>query len=61
MSISTSLGSRFEVSISSIIVHGRSGTYYARQLALAVVMDAIETSNLEPKDVEVDIQIYGSA
>ena len=52
---------RVETIDGRIIVHGRSGTYYAQQLALAVVMDAIENSNLEPKDVELDIQIYGSA
>ena len=52
---------RVETIDGRIIVHGRSGTYYARQLALAVVMDEIENSNLEPKDVELDIQIYGGA
>ena len=52
---------RVETIDSRIIVHGRSGTYYAQQLALAVVMDEIKTSNLEPKDVELDIQIYGGA
>lgn len=41
------------------IVHGRTGTYHARQLALAVVMDAIKASHLEPRDVELDIQIDG--
>lgn len=43
-----------------VIVHGRSGTYHARQLVLAVVMEALETSNLEPPKVELDIQVCGS-
>lgn len=43
-----------------IIVHGRSGTYHARQLVLAVVRQAMEASELECPKVELDIQVCGN-
>ncbi len=51
---------RVETIDERIIVRGRSGTYHAKQLVLAVVMEALETSDLEPKKVELDIQVCGS-
>ena len=53
-------GLRVETIEGRIIVHGQSGTYYARQLVLAVVMEALKTSELEPQKVELDIQVCGS-
>lgn len=51
---------RVETIDGRIIVHGRSGTYYARQLVLAVVREAMETSDLKSKEVELDIQVCGN-
>lgn len=51
---------RVETIEGRIIVHGRAGSYHARQLVLAAVMELIKTSELEPQKVELDIQVCGS-
>ena len=39
-----------------VIVHGHTGSYYVRQLALAAVLEALEASEAEhPEPVELDI------
>lgn len=51
---------RVETTEGGIIVHGRTGSYYARQLALAVLMEAIKSGDLEPQTLELDVQVCGS-
>ena len=51
---------RVETIEGRIIVHGRSGTYHVRQLVLAAVMEAMESSFVEPQKVELDIQVCGN-
>ena len=51
---------RVETIEGRIIVHGRSGTYHVRQLVLAAVMEAMESSVVEPQKVELDIQVCGN-
>jgi len=43
-----------------VIVHGCSGTYHVRQLALAAVLEAIEASQSKLGTVELDIEVCGS-
>jgi hypothetical protein len=53
---------RVETSEGRVVVRGHAGSYYVRQLALAAVLDALEQTQLEPVEVEVDIQVgAGSA
>ena len=41
-----------------VIVHGHTGSYYVRQLALAAVLEALEASESEqPEQVELDIEV----
>ena len=50
---------RVETIEGRIVVHGRTGTYHVRQLVLAVVMEAMKSSVLEPQELELDIQVCG--
>ena len=41
-----------------VIVHGHTGSYYVRQLALAAVQEALEAAESEqPEQVELDIEV----
>ena len=41
-----------------VIVHGHTGSYYVRQLALAAVLEVLEASEAEhPEPVELDIEV----
>ena len=41
-----------------VIVHGHTGSYYVRQLALAAVLEALEAAESEPPEqVELDIEV----
>ena len=41
-----------------VIVHGHTGSYYVRQLALAAVFEALEAVEYEkPEQVELDIAV----
>jgi DNA-binding response OmpR family regulator len=51
---------RVETIDERVIVHGCSGTYHVRQLALAAVLDAFEASESKPGTVELDIEVCGS-
>ena len=51
---------RVETIDGRVIVHGRSGSYHVRQLALAAVLDSFEASESEPGPVELDIEVCGS-
>lgn len=51
---------RVESTEGSIIVHGRTGSYYARQLVLAVLMEAMEVGDLKGQKLELDVQVSGS-
>ena len=52
-------GLRVESLDGRVIVHGCSGSYHVRQLALAAVLEAFEASESEPGDVELDIEVCG--
>jgi DNA-binding response OmpR family regulator len=51
---------RVETIDGRVIVHGCSGSYHVRQLALAAVLEAFESSALERRNVELDIEVCGS-
>jgi len=49
---------RVESQDGSVIVHGRTQSYYARQLALAAVTELLDGLNNEhPHDVRIDIEV----
>jgi hypothetical protein len=41
----------------AIIVHGRSDSHHVKQLALAAVLEAFETSQSQSEKVELDIEV----
>ena len=53
-------GLRVETIDGRVIVHGCSGSYHVRQLALAAVLAAFESSEFEPRKVQLDIEVCGS-
>lgn len=46
---------RVEVLGKRIIVHGRTGSYYVRQLALASVLDALEPDDIDQVELDIDV------
>ena len=51
---------RVETIDGRVIVHGCTGSYHVRQLALAAVLESFEASESEPRRVELDIEVCGS-
>ena len=51
---------RVETIDGRVIVHGCTGSYHARQLALAAVLESFEASESKPGTVEWDIEVCGS-
>lgn len=51
---------RVETIDGRVIVHGCSGSYHVRQLALAAVLESFEASESELGSVELDIEVCGS-
>lgn len=51
---------RVETIDGRVIVHGHCGSYHVRQLALAAVLESFETSESQPREVELDIEVCGS-
>jgi hypothetical protein len=52
-------GLRVENHAGQWIIHGRTGSYYVRQLALAAVLELLEPEQLE--QVELDIEVAPSS
>jgi len=48
---------RVEVCGGRVIVHGRSDSYYIKQLALAAVLEAFEALESRPETVELEIEV----
>jgi DNA-binding response OmpR family regulator len=51
---------RVETIDGRVIVHGCSGSFHVRQLALDAVLDSFEASDSEPRKVVLDIEVCGS-
>ena len=51
-------GLRVETAGKRVIVHGKTGSYYVRQLALAAVLEGLESAEPAlPAEIELDIQV----
>ena len=49
---------RVESGAGRVILHGYTGSYYARQLALAAALEVLETSESKPREqVQLDIHV----
>ncbi len=50
-------GLRVEINAKRFIVHGYTGSYHVRQLALAATLESLEASQIEQPQVELDIEV----
>ncbi len=50
-------GLRVEMLADRFIVHGYTGSYHVRQLALAATLESLEASQIEQPQVELNIEV----